>query len=1299
MNLLPSTNYNSIHLTPRFFTHFYAWWSMFSHVMSLPIRQGKLWPGIERSGKKFGRYLATIKYSILFSPLFISHIYKHKEAEEFSDDAVSATGLKMRLDFFVLDIHQRREKFKSEVKGLKKTVKTTGMKVDQTLLDLVSADIRAVSTKMTGTSAATVRQATAEKLAGYQETPRSIDLSKFTITDNDFAWIDIDDFVEIDWTLPTDADPETKILPLAYSPRFTYRRQTDHQHNISGDDNRSSPFGYESTHHCVISEQTDPREVQIMLIKARLKQIEDLFSHHDRIVGEQELLVVREGDAEPGHHKKLEDLQHHSKTLIKKKAFLNQMLNALYRRVQETNYGEITEPRDSPERLPEGVEESEPYGIFGGADMGLDTGRDFEHIREFNNRFVVHNPQIKWNNSLRNIMLRYVHQVSQRRGFVYYTSRRAVKFILDIVDEQNKSKATAAAQEQNQTIFPTSPIVEDNELNLQERIQQLVNDGKKFVNADDPVVADGNRKWNTAETVGQDIAHEFMTQNTYHVRLVGPQIQLQSERNTKAAVLVTARGMRLKVLQIMDKDRLSDEVSGLVQRRFAAEMDNMQFFVTSKQNFASVLLPMYTGNPYGTSATSSWPPWVPVEALFDFNDSTYGFSRVVQRTSASLRYDNYNKLRLKNDHVTEGENRDQQSPECSDSQMDHLWIDFPHLRAVCDSSQYYAMYIIVLDVLMWSEPLEKTRHERLEKIMLASDFSDLRGAPEMVIMLQERIRQLDEIKTHFHVNEKYLDRQGWEDRISMEHDLTSCEDELFFIMKAITTAQRKRDDRTESAQVNALLRWYLSASEIVWHLTEEANQPLVEFQLGNASYERTDNSDGSNRNVMEVDRIHGLNLLSTAIYPEMIAPYHDPHRPDLNISNIKMLQVNWLMLEAIAGIPVVDHFEVNLFPVKIALEYEIGKILFEYIFPGKSKSDDGLSPLIIGQGLPQHEEHGSDYETHRQQSALTSMNQQAGSATGAGSLEARLRPTLKLPNSRRPSSGASLKPKSRQGLGISLGDNKHGNGIFSHANGSVTHNGVNVKLTSKTSYDNIGATLRGRELKKQNTINGVNDMDKRKRFALARSRRSDSADSKISIKQKRSDDLTQMLDRASNYMTLAYVKIPSVVLSLSYKGKGHRNVEDVHNLVFRMPTLEYRNKTWSNLDLALALKKDVIRALISHTGAIIGNKLIHRKPGKNQASRLRELVNSSVLLSNQDISGVSETSSDRVLSSFNLNEDSPRLSDITDEQSEHRVADLYASSLSTLGKIPEIGSEPGTSSEMDSPEVRQERREVSFEHV
>lgn len=1230
----PSENYNSVHLTPRFFTHFFSWWSMFSGIMSLPVRQGKLFPGVEKSGKKFGRHLATVKYSLLMSPLYLSHIYKHKDSEDFanSGDTVSATGLKARLDGFVVDIHQRREEFETEVKGLNKRVKTSGMRINQALVDLISADVRAVSATITGTSLESVAAASDDRVAAFSETANA-DLSTFMIPDNDFGWVDVDDFVEIDWTLPMDQAPETKILPLGFAPRFTYRRQTDHHNTISGDPNRRSAFGYEDTHSCVMAAQVDSRQFQLDLIRKRLSSLDQIMAEHGRTIGDIELKIVQGTVDKAKCQEELKELHNHSHILHQKHRFLSLMADDLERRMKTNRFRDTVDPDELDHHE---AEASEPTNNLSSEESGagtMDANTMAEHISDFNNRFVIHNAQIKWNNSLRNIILKYIHQVSQRRGFVYYTSRRAVKFILDIVEEQQAKAATAQSSRKASRAYAESSSPPESTLgddDVQDRIKQLLQDGKRFVNADDAgedaaAAADATSP-NVADNCDRGVSEEFVTQNSYHVRLVAPQIQLQSEKNPKAAVLVTARGMRLKVFQIMDKDRVSDDVSGLVQRRFAAEMDNMQFFVSTKQHFSSEFLHMYTGNNYGAGLKTSWPPWVPLEVMFDFHVEQYGFSRVVQRTSATLRYDKYNKLRIKyNERVSQGNSdSDDSGNDLPENRMDHLWVDFPHLRAICDSNQYFAMYIIVLDLLLYAEPLEKTRSERLEKIMLAADFSDLRGAPELVSMLQARIRQLEELKTHFHVNEKLLDRHGWQDRIELEKDLAHCEDELFFMMKAITTSQQKAEERTSASQVSGMLRYFLSARQIVWHLIKEQDTPLVEFQLGNASYERQDNSDGSNFNVLQIDKIHGLNLLPNAMYPEILAPYMDPDRPQADFDDIRMLRVKWHMLEAIAGIPVVDHFEINTFPLKVSLEYDTGKKLFEYVFPQDGSSGDGSSPFLVQHGLAEHnEEDEEDAEdvkgasSKKRESAINeSMQQQSGSATGAGTLESRLQPTHRLPdNASRPRSSASTRTRSSI-IGLTMTDARQ----LKSAHGAPPRSpnpAADRMLTAKESNDTLSSSSRGRHVSKIPSSSSNADARSSMRLGL----RSASADSKSSRHSKKarkdkqkSDDLTQMLNRASNYMTLSYIKIPSVVLCLSYKGKGTRNVEDVHNLVFRMPTIEYRNKTWSNMDLVLALKKDVIRALISHTGAILGNKFSKHKPGKAQQSRLREIVTSSTIL-------------------------------------------------------------------------------------
>ncbi|KAF2838294.1 hypothetical protein M501DRAFT_1005161 [Patellaria atrata CBS 101060] len=1278
-----SSNYNSVHLTPRFFSHFFSWWSMFSGAMALPIRQGKLFPGVEKSSKKFGRHLATIKYNILLSPLFMSHIYKHKDPEEYSQSTVSATGLKIRLDSFIFDLHQRREEFKTMNQGSDKESRATGMRINQAQVDFISADIRAVSASIAGTNPADLDVETDDTIAFYQQPAPAADLSRFTIPDNDFSWVDMDDFVELDWILPAESNPETQILPLAYSPRFTYFRQTDHQDITHGDPNRSSPFGNEPTHYCVMSARNDPRRVQIGLVKERLSKIEEQMSHNRTTLGELELQMIRESQEDPKKREHADLLESHNSTLHKKKAFLQNMLQTLKDRLESGNGRAVPEIDAEEDMFFEAKEEYDPTD----QDIsGMDSAPLQDYIDDFNNRFIVHNAQLKWNNPLRNIILRYIHQVSQRRGFVYYMSRRAVKFILDIVEEQNKAKHGPPApdsQPVSQTISPTCANGDD-KLNVQDRVQQLLDDGKKFVNADDPEDVEGDKP--SPADIGKDISQEFTPQNTYHVRLIGPQIQLQSEKNTKSAVLVTAKGIQLKVVQIMDKDRVTDDVSGLVQRRFSATMDSLQIFVTSTKTFSTEYLHMYTGNRWGTPAGSLWPPWVPMEVMYIFDTNPYGFSRVVRRTSASLRYDKYNTLRLKyNDDVTNTNSGHASCPDNAENRIDHLWVDFPHVRAICDSTQYFAMYIIVLDLLLYNEPLEKTRSERLEKIMLASDFSDLTGAPELVITLQERIRQLEEIKMHFQVNERYLDRQGWKDRVVMERELATCEDELFFMMKAITTSQRKIEDRGQSAQSNGLLRWNIGAQEIVWHLVREGNESLVELQLKNALYDRTDNNDGSNFNSVEIDRIHGLNLLPNATYPEMITPYFDGSMPYHESRDAKMLKVHWYMLEAIGGIPVLEHFEVNLFPLKIQLEREVGKKLFEYIFPGiSSNAFEGgtFSPFMIRHMLPaQEEEDEEDSALTNSQLSSTNSNWNSTDSSHA-SLELRLQPTLNLPASRSKISPSKNRLGSRVGRGEShfrlfAGQPHRADSEISHSSrsGLVGADSSSLKPASKPPSMRSNSVL---------SSSKSSDTEKPKRFGLNRPASKDRKEKENTV---RSDDLTQMMTRASNYMTLAYVKIPTMVLCLSYKGKGQRNVEDVHDLVFRMPTLEYRNKTWSNLDLALQLKKDVIKALISHTGAIIGNKFSQHRPTRQQQSRLREIANSSTLLhtSNDTSNTASETSSTFEASPIDgLDTEQPRRSFASGRGSVisrtgSQTSSTHSGNATSWGGSPHLGGSEGSS--------------------
>ncbi|GLB07256.1 hypothetical protein AtubIFM57258_002585 [Aspergillus tubingensis] len=1205
----PSASYNTVHLTPRFFTHFFNWWSLFSGVMSLPVRQGPLWPGITKTSKKFNRHLATVKYQLLFAPLFVAHIYKHKDREDYAEDVVTATGIKVRLDSLKLDVHQRREEVKTLAKGRLKQTKASAMRINQAELDLQSADFRAVSASIEGTNLDDIEQNKDDIISSFQQPVASVDLSRFTIPDQNLDWIDMDDFVELDWILPQESNPRTQILPLAFTPRFTYFRQTDHG-QTAPDETGYSTFGDEPTHECVMSENNEPRRVQMELIRDRLAVVEAQTRDCSRTIGEQELRLAKEIDPDPALRSQHNDYLKQAETLNRRRTFLTAGLQRIERQLaREEKLPTERNPeafvQDSASRM---GTDSDSTNDGKEADMdGLYSTPDDDLASDFNNRFIIHNIQLKWNNSLRNIILRYIHQVSQRRGFVYYMSRRAVKFILDIVDEQNKNKQKHSKLFRTASRRPSDAgglVDSEDDDSIEDRIEQLLSDAKRYVNAEEQEHQSDQRRHSApkSDDFSENIAPEFTPQNSYHLRLIAPQIQLQSEKNQKSVLVVAAKGMQLQVVSIMDKERVSDDVSGLVQRRFSLCMDGAQFFVATQKSLMNHLA-FYAGNKYGNPPGSAWPPWLNLEALFDFELNPFGFSRIIQKTSASLRYDKYNNLRLKyNEEVAKGQSDQQYSVHDTEPRMDHISVDFPHFRAICDSAEYYSMYIIILDLLLYSEPLEKVRNERLERIMLTSDFSDLRGAPEMVFKLQSRIRQLEEIKEHFQIHAKYLDKQGWEDRLVLEKDLTQCEDELFFLMKAITSSQRKIDPNMSKTQ--GVLRWNISASEVVWHLMKDQTEPLVEFQLRNAEYDRTDNSDGSNHNLVAVERLYGLNLLPDAIYPQIIVPYLDQAR-GLNGPDDCMIKVKWHMLEAVAGIPVLDDFEVSLFPLKVQLERELGQKVFEYMFPNVGSTafeNGGFSPFMIKNMKPLDDSSDSDEEesptarAHHDNSDLSTDDLQL---KGPGAIELRLQPTLSLSEEARP------KSQHRQLRGLAMTP-LHKDTKDNHIRPSTSGG-----LTKKRSVDSLRILSRQpTEKSVANTSGGSGNNEEKKKFALGRLPNKG--------KKETPDDLSQMMSRASNYMTLAHVKVHDVVLCLSYKGKGEHNIEDLHDFVFRLPVLEYRNKTWSNLDLALRLKKDVIKALISHAPAILGNKFSHHRPSKQQQKRYRELASSTQLVHYSD---------------------------------------------------------------------------------
>lgn len=247
----------SLHLTPLMFTHFWSWWSLFDSVLSLPIRQGSLYPPRPIS-PKLGRHLATLKYRLIIPRLMIQHAYMDESRDSelhfsgipkvailtslvaWADGVTPWIGVKGMVDCFQADLHQRDE----EIKHDSKTMHHKSFNAAEVVLK--GADIRTIYATFKEPLKSQVSIDTSRVKGGYRLR------EKILATSLDSPWYDPDDFVELDWT--SKARPTLHVLPIAQCPQFTYRKRNPT--SSIPNSHISSKFGKEPTHFCLLG--TEP---------------------------------------------------------------------------------------------------------------------------------------------------------------------------------------------------------------------------------------------------------------------------------------------------------------------------------------------------------------------------------------------------------------------------------------------------------------------------------------------------------------------------------------------------------------------------------------------------------------------------------------------------------------------------------------------------------------------------------------------------------------------------------------------------------------------------------------------------------------------------------------------------------------------------------------------------------------------------------------------------------------------------------------------------------------------------------
>ncbi|PKY18101.1 hypothetical protein RhiirB3_490113, partial [Rhizophagus irregularis] len=1110
---------NSIELSPKSLLHILSWAFLFEPAMSIPIRQGALFPSLEPPSPKLGKYLGTIKIKICVGTLFLSHFYREDAFEPLSG-RTHIVGIKGKIESFKFDMHLRsKEKIIEVEEG--KEVKGRDIILHEAEVDLKNLDFRGI----------TARYVQENVFSCFSDESDSDGREFLLGKDEDFMvtyaedeeWIDEANFVELDLMLP-DSKPGVRVLPLMRSPQMMYYKRPDE--NDTYEDKKTD----QETHICVMGQGRDTVQVQVDFLTERLNQLNQEIRQQTKILSD-----IEEKIAADSKKQILQDIsqtiQNTTAILSHKRNVIQEYLNNLEETLNKSGTKYVEEESDDNESDDEKVNSSFNSPLW------ADSHGHFGH---FGHKFIIHNAEALWNNSLRNLLYRFLNLAEQQLGISYYMSTSAVKFIRDLqkkIQQQKEKEAyEKSLRQERDSIYSIGLDSYDFDAHMAaEMLRKLVGEQEiSFVVPNEVLAEEATNDQGKSKNTYDGIPEGYSPRKDIFLQLINPQINLQCDKDPDSSIIMCIERAQLKSFSIVEDWSKGDLINEVVKTRTFFGIDNAQIFTSTKKDFLNdYYSKILSANNYGAKGPENWPVWVPMEALI--SNSALPFQRIVKRTSATTRYDKFNNLRIKGSDIKKDgkdkNNIEQESDKLGvndskkeefDKRMDSLHIDVPNIKISATSDQYCIFFDIVTDLFMYREPAQKERAEKLGAILLAADLDNLEGVAERVSALQEQIRQLDDIRLQYELYSTELDEEGLKELSAVNVELINLQEELDLLMKAITASQEKK----QKAESKMPLKLIATADEVIWVMQENDRKPFCEWKLSKANFGWVTKEGNASTNILEIDHVIVTNKLTSPVFEKLISPHIDPRRP-VDFSRNKMIRVYWEELEPVAGIAMVEHFEVNMVPLKFQMQYDIGKLMMMYIFPEKRK----------------------EYMM-KQNNVKTNENVQVSYST----------------EQKRSSMGSEQTAKSSKKTIDSYSDSLISESQEIVSDGYVTVFSDDNSMSSMSISTGIG--------KRQSSKTATDD----------------------------SYELELMKKRASQNRTFIYIKVPGVQHNFSYQGAKEKNFEDIYDFVFTMPTLEYQNKTWSWLDFLEHIKRDILRSILYHTGSLINQKFRGRPTNDNLTS-------------------------------------------------------------------------------------------------
>ncbi|TYJ58899.1 hypothetical protein B9479_000331 [Cryptococcus floricola] len=868
---------NSLHFAPKASHHFLAWWKLFGHQMSLPIRHGSLFPDSPPPSKKFGRSLGTMKYRFDLRPVYISHMYFQVSKDHSATGKSESLGIKGRIGRIRADVHQRaQEKIERHEKLGRSTVVVHKpfYAVDILADDIKVKGLRAHFDEHVGgpgendVEAGVLHPKASELPLGHRE------------------WYNYLDYIDAD-RKPIDKNPRIELVNFGECPHFFYCKRVKARTSTSGDDSPSqatlgletSKFGHEPTHPCYLGTAEGVREVQQSLTRQRINELREKLSNYpleglpqDGDQLDKTSLVQRINILEKHH----QDLAHET------------------RRLSDDTFTDPDAPRDNGTGAKEGFEDT----------------------------IHVHGPRLFLTNSSRNIAIKYMYMMGDRKKEEYFTSYSSLRSILEGFQQRMTRQRSYSYDEQ---------VVEE------QSAQQILNDlvswlvekpaSESIHHVEDPVMA--------AE-VRRGLPDVCDVKPKTKILVFMPQIALRSEAHPDAILLMSMEEVSFKQFKVLDEHALDNMMAEVLNRNYVT-MSGLQGFYPNENALNRERTGL--GLPHGLD-------FIPLEIFLDVKSEAKDYDRVLQKTTINVAMDKFNHIRMP---------QGLEWPEAVDDRGDvikHLRLhqDFtaivaPTLTVTANSQNFDALYTIVTNLLMYDDPEHKGRSDAVDDFSRTFDAAD-RDIPRLIAdvnALQTHMRHLVGLRHGYESHFDQLDKDGQEELFKIRSELHAGYESMYTVNALIRATLAKDDAR---AAMKTASKMDVRIGGVAWHMLKDQRlETMAKVDITGVLFSMLNNKNGTMDNAMVLGDLKALNGRSNMLYPEIIVR-DEPAKKKIKKA---FSAVYWSTRPPIGGIPILPNVNIEFVNILFRLEESVGLEVMDYIFADRTRRREATGTAVKGE--------------------------------------------------------------------------------------------------------------------------------------------------------------------------------------------------------------------------------------------------------------------------------------------------------------------------------------------------------------